>query len=188
MADLPHATRITMLSREDENVHHCGGIIDRLCTSFRFGSLEENQFRCLIFILSLQSPCQAGIRLKFLSLLDKEPDVKKFRRGPESAGGLHPTNIRSSHSQDANFAENVVITETALSGLLRCCQNCNDNGYVKGFYRESSTKSSMRQNSNNKRGLTQTRQSYDRHWLRYLCCAIRDYIPGENDLQGVLRH
>ncbi|VUZ46654.1 unnamed protein product [Hymenolepis diminuta] len=113
MADLPHATRITMLSREFSRSNHylCSsyfqpmdlanlnflkdcGIIDRLCTSFRFGSLEENQFRCLIFILSLQSPCQAGIRLKFLSLLDKEPDVKKFRRGPESAGGLLTASVQ----------------------------------------------------------------------------------------------
>ncbi|VUZ52480.1 unnamed protein product, partial [Hymenolepis diminuta] len=41
-------------------------------------------------------------------------------------------------------------------------------GHKEGFYRETSTNSSTRQNPNNKRALTQTRQSYDRHWLRYL--------------------
>ncbi|KAM3184642.1 hypothetical protein ACTXT7_007951 [Hymenolepis weldensis] len=63
-------------------------IVNRLCISFRFGSLEEHQFRCLIFTLDLRSPCHNEIRLRFLSLLDKKPDVKKSRRRPESAGGL----------------------------------------------------------------------------------------------------
>ncbi|VUZ43351.1 unnamed protein product [Hymenolepis diminuta] len=37
------------------------GIVNRLWASFRFGSLEENQFRCLIFILGLLSPCYSEI-------------------------------------------------------------------------------------------------------------------------------
>ncbi|VUZ43533.1 unnamed protein product [Hymenolepis diminuta] len=57
---------------EDENVHYHLDIMNRLCTSFRFGSLEENQFRCLFFILGLRSPCHAEIRLRLPSLLDKE--------------------------------------------------------------------------------------------------------------------
>ncbi|VUZ45093.1 unnamed protein product [Hymenolepis diminuta] len=108
MADLPHATRITMLLREfnrsdhylcssyfqptdpadlaygkmitklvpvigdnsslfnlitcrDENVQHYVGIVNRLCTGFRFDSLEGNQFRCPIFILGLRSSCNAEI-------------------------------------------------------------------------------------------------------------------------------
>ncbi|KAM3184131.1 hypothetical protein ACTXT7_008993 [Hymenolepis weldensis] len=64
------------------------GIVNRLRTSFRFGSLEENQFRCLIFILGLRSPCHAEVLLRLLSLLDKKPYVKKSLRRPESAGGL----------------------------------------------------------------------------------------------------
>ncbi|VDL51488.1 unnamed protein product [Hymenolepis diminuta] len=51
---------------KDENVHYHVDIVNRLCTSFRFGSLEENQFRCLIFILGLRSPCHAEIRLRLL--------------------------------------------------------------------------------------------------------------------------
>ncbi|VDL61391.1 unnamed protein product [Hymenolepis diminuta] len=64
----------------DESVHSHIGIVNRLCISFRFGSLEENQFRCLIFILGLRSPCHAKIQLRLLSLLDKKTHVKKSRR------------------------------------------------------------------------------------------------------------
>ncbi|KAM3173262.1 hypothetical protein ACTXT7_012847 [Hymenolepis weldensis] len=75
-----------------------------------------------------------NITIILLSLLDKEPDFKKSRHRPESAAGMlvarsendlssidplpinnYPTNIRSHHSQDATFAENIVIIETALS-------------------------------------------------------------------------
>ncbi|VDL37933.1 unnamed protein product [Hymenolepis diminuta] len=72
---------------EDENVHYHMGIFYRLCTSFRLGSLEENQFRCLIFTLGLRSPCHAEIRLGLLTLLDKKHDVKKSRHRPDSAAG-----------------------------------------------------------------------------------------------------
>ncbi|VDL30182.1 unnamed protein product [Hymenolepis diminuta] len=40
-----------------------------------------------IFILGLRSPCYAVIRPRLLSLLHKEPDVNKSRRGSESAAG-----------------------------------------------------------------------------------------------------
>ncbi|KAM3178986.1 hypothetical protein ACTXT7_001493 [Hymenolepis weldensis] len=138
MADLPHAITITMLPREfnrsdnylyspyfqpmdpaDLTYEKMISIVNRLRISFRFGSLLENQFRCLISIPGLRSPSHGEIRLRLLSLLDKKPDITKSRCRPESAGGLgltsHPTNIRSRHSQDANFAENVAIIETTLS-------------------------------------------------------------------------
>ncbi|KAM3180519.1 hypothetical protein ACTXT7_016129, partial [Hymenolepis weldensis] len=63
-------------------------IVNRLYTSFRFGSLEENQFRCLVFTFSLRSPRHDEIQLRHLSLLNKKPDVKISRRRPESARGL----------------------------------------------------------------------------------------------------
>ncbi|VUZ43569.1 unnamed protein product, partial [Hymenolepis diminuta] len=95
----------------------------------------------LISILCLRSPCLDEIKLRPLSPLDKELEVKKSRRRSESATGLQPrvfnlkgpendlssigqgdpfptrhlTNIRSSHSPDADVGENVVIIETALS-------------------------------------------------------------------------
>ncbi|VDL57326.1 unnamed protein product [Hymenolepis diminuta] len=71
---------------EGGNVHYHIGIVDKLCSGFRFGSLEENQFRCVILIL--------GLRLRLLSLLDKKLDVKKSRRRPESVGGLLTASVQ----------------------------------------------------------------------------------------------
>ncbi|KAM3188121.1 hypothetical protein ACTXT7_000890 [Hymenolepis weldensis] len=70
--------------REDENVHHFVGFVNQLCTSFRFGSLEENQI-VFIFILDLSSPCYAEILLRLPSLFRKEPDIKKLHCRPASA-------------------------------------------------------------------------------------------------------
>ncbi|KAM3172221.1 hypothetical protein ACTXT7_014992 [Hymenolepis weldensis] len=42
-------------------------------------NLNEDQFRCLNFPFGLPSPCYGEIRLRLLSILDKEPDVKKSR-------------------------------------------------------------------------------------------------------------
>ncbi|VDL16009.1 unnamed protein product [Hymenolepis diminuta] len=83
-----------LIISEDENVRHYVGIVNRFCICFRLGSLEENQLRCLIFILGLRSPCHAVIRLRLLSLLDKKPDVKKSRRRPESAEGLLTASVQ----------------------------------------------------------------------------------------------
>ncbi|VUZ38939.1 unnamed protein product [Hymenolepis diminuta] len=107
MTDLSHSTRIKMLLREFSRIDHhlcssyfqpmdpadltyekINNVVNRLCTSYRFGSPEENQIRCLIFSLGLRSPCNAEIRLRLLSLLDKEIGFKKSRYKPESAGGL----------------------------------------------------------------------------------------------------
>ncbi|VUZ44691.1 unnamed protein product, partial [Hymenolepis diminuta] len=79
---------------EDENIHHHLGIVNRFCTGFRFGSLEENQFRCLIFILGLRAALHTEIRLRHLSLLDKKPNVNKSLRRPESAGGVLITSVQ----------------------------------------------------------------------------------------------
>ncbi|VUZ46455.1 unnamed protein product [Hymenolepis diminuta] len=92
MTDLPHAIRITMLLREFnrsdkylcssylqptinevENVHCHVGIVNRLCTSFRFDFLEENQIGCLIFTHGLRSPCHTAIQLKLLSPWIRNP-------------------------------------------------------------------------------------------------------------------
>ncbi|KAM3171008.1 hypothetical protein ACTXT7_017468 [Hymenolepis weldensis] len=70
------------------------GIVNRLCTNFRFGSLRENHFRCLIFIHGPRYPCHPEVRLRLLSILGKKPDVKKSRRRPESAGGLLTASVQ----------------------------------------------------------------------------------------------
>ncbi|KAM3171002.1 hypothetical protein ACTXT7_017478 [Hymenolepis weldensis] len=58
------------------------------------------------------SPCHAEIRFRLLSLLDKKPDIERSCCRPKSPERL------SSHSQNANFAENVVIIEIVLSKML----------------------------------------------------------------------
>ncbi|VUZ49763.1 unnamed protein product, partial [Hymenolepis diminuta] len=45
-----------------------------------------------------------------------------------------------------------------LAYQIRRSQNYNEDGQKEGFYGESSTSSSTRQNPNNKRALTQTRK------------------------------
>ncbi|VUZ53601.1 unnamed protein product [Hymenolepis diminuta] len=65
-----------------------------------------------------------------------------------------------------------ILWRTSLSSGLpyrrRHCQNCNDDGHKKDFYRESSTNSSTRQNPKKRRPLTQTRKSEPRHLLSNL--------------------
>ncbi|KAM3185115.1 hypothetical protein ACTXT7_007034 [Hymenolepis weldensis] len=95
---------------EDEIVNQYVGVVNRLCTSFRFGSLEENQFKCLIFNLGVRSLCHAEIRFR-----RSENDLHLSTEGTLSPSNNYTTNIRNSHSQDANFAENVVIIKTTLS-------------------------------------------------------------------------
>ncbi|KAM3176093.1 hypothetical protein ACTXT7_007214 [Hymenolepis weldensis] len=68
--------------------------------------------------------------------------------GSKSPLDNYPTNTRGSHQQDADFAENIVIIETAL------LKNCNKNSHKEGLCQESSSNSSTRQNPNNKRALT----------------------------------
>ncbi|KAM3180466.1 hypothetical protein ACTXT7_016227 [Hymenolepis weldensis] len=99
------------------------GIVNRLCTSFRFGSLEDYQFRYLIFILGLRSRCHAEIRLRLLSLLDKKPDVKKSRRRPESAARLltaRPENDLSSIDQGDPLPIRQLSDEYQKQSLPRC--------------------------------------------------------------------
>ncbi|VUZ52991.1 unnamed protein product [Hymenolepis diminuta] len=64
-ADLTYdnSSLFNLIISEDENVHHYVGIVDRLCIGLRFGSLEENQLKCFIFILGLRSPCHASVPL-----------------------------------------------------------------------------------------------------------------------------
>ncbi|KAM3176450.1 hypothetical protein ACTXT7_006478 [Hymenolepis weldensis] len=101
---------------EDENVHYHIDIVNRLCT--------KNQFRCLIFILGLRSPCHAEIRLRLLSLLDKKPDVTKCRRRLESAGGLGRCHYRGCLIEDvaARTAMTMATKKTSTENLLQTVQ------------------------------------------------------------------
>ncbi|VUZ40244.1 unnamed protein product [Hymenolepis diminuta] len=108
---------------EDENVRYRVGIDNRLCTSFRFDSQKENQFRCLIFILCLRSPCNAEIRLRLLSLLDKKSDVKMSRRRLKSPLVLMLILRRTSSSWRLPYQR-------------RRCQSWNEDSHIKDFYEQ----------------------------------------------------
>ncbi|KAM3175750.1 hypothetical protein ACTXT7_007897 [Hymenolepis weldensis] len=206
MANLPHATRITILLREvNRNDHYlCSsclqtlnsadliyekmtGIVNRLCNSFRFGSLEENRFRYLIFILCLRSLCHTEIRFRLLSLLDNKPDDIHRPRGT----------IPIQRIAEAITPEMRILRGTLLSLRLpyrrHCSQNCNENGYKEGFCRESSTNSSTRKKLNNKRSVNSdgTELWYIKTLIpisnAMLLDAMQGYISGEDYLQGVLR-
>ncbi|KAM3174194.1 hypothetical protein ACTXT7_011024 [Hymenolepis weldensis] len=100
-------------------------------TTFRFGPLEENQFRCLIFILGLRSPCHSEIRLRLLFLLDKKPDVKTSRSRPEFAGGLLTArrgNDLSSIDQGDPLPIRQLFDEYQKQSLPRC-QFCRERRY-----------------------------------------------------------
>ncbi|VUZ52717.1 unnamed protein product [Hymenolepis diminuta] len=62
-------------------------IVNQLCTSFRFGSLKRDKFRSLSFFLGPRTPFYAQIRLRLLSHLHTEINVKKSHRGLGSPAG-----------------------------------------------------------------------------------------------------
>ncbi|VUZ48686.1 unnamed protein product [Hymenolepis diminuta] len=60
---------------EGEDTHEYAAAVNRMCNASPYGSLKQGQFRCLVFIQGLRSSCYEEIRLKLLSLLDKNPDI-----------------------------------------------------------------------------------------------------------------
>ncbi|VUZ51565.1 unnamed protein product [Hymenolepis diminuta] len=66
------------VTHEGEGIHKYTGIANRMSNAFSYGSLKEDEFRCLAFIQDLRpamSTCYVGIRVKLLSALDKNPDA-----------------------------------------------------------------------------------------------------------------
>ncbi|KAM3174036.1 hypothetical protein ACTXT7_011356 [Hymenolepis weldensis] len=104
----------------------------------------------------------------------------------------HPTLIR--RISGAVTPKVPILRGTLLSTRLkfrrRRCQNGNENSHKEGFYRESSTNSSTRQNSSNKRVLTQTTQRYGSfvnvNSRKYLNLSIND-IPSELQIDTAVR-
>ncbi|VDL61114.1 unnamed protein product [Hymenolepis diminuta] len=90
MANLPHVTQITMLFSEFNRSDHyfCSSHLQSMDpVDLTYEKMIKSQFRCLIFILGLRSPCHAETGFRLLSLLDREPDVKKSHDRPGSAAG-----------------------------------------------------------------------------------------------------
>nr|VZI44221.1 unnamed protein product [Spirometra erinaceieuropaei] len=58
---------LQLCKRDSDDFITYAGIVNRECGRFQFGSLTEDQFKCLIFICGLQSPKDADIRTRLLS-------------------------------------------------------------------------------------------------------------------------
>ncbi|VUZ44365.1 unnamed protein product [Hymenolepis diminuta] len=66
---------LNLAIREGEDIHKYAATVNRMCNAFSYGLLKEDQFRCLVLIQGVYSPCYAEICLRLLSLLDKNPDI-----------------------------------------------------------------------------------------------------------------
>uniref|UniRef100_A0A1I7XDM4 Reverse transcriptase domain-containing protein n=1 Tax=Heterorhabditis bacteriophora TaxID=37862 RepID=A0A1I7XDM4_HETBA len=64
---------ITKKLHDDYTTH--AGIINKECERFQLAKLTEDQFKCLIFVCSLQDPSVADIRLKLLHKIETEAQV-----------------------------------------------------------------------------------------------------------------
>nr|VZI26200.1 unnamed protein product [Spirometra erinaceieuropaei] len=62
---------LQLCKRDSDDFITYAGIVNRECGRFQLGSLNENQFKCLIFICGLQSPKCADIRTRLLSKLQQ---------------------------------------------------------------------------------------------------------------------
>ncbi|KAM3171605.1 hypothetical protein ACTXT7_016291, partial [Hymenolepis weldensis] len=102
--------------REDENVHHYVGIVNRLCTNFQFGLLKKTNSDVSFSFLVSHLHDMLRFESDFCPTWTRNP----ISRSHVADSNLlqdhnYPTNIRSTHSQDATFAENVVFIKIALS-------------------------------------------------------------------------
>ncbi|KAM3171806.1 hypothetical protein ACTXT7_015866 [Hymenolepis weldensis] len=96
---------------EDEDVRHCVGIVNRLCTRFQFGFFIEDQFRCLIFSLGLRSPSYPGFNSDFFAACTMNPRLRSLVMDSNLLQDREP----DSHFKDTDLAEYVPIIETAPS-------------------------------------------------------------------------
>lgn len=64
------------LKRDDnEDFFAYAGKVNSQCENFQLKSLTEDQFKCLIFVAGLQSPNDADIRTRLLSMLDQDRHI-----------------------------------------------------------------------------------------------------------------
>ncbi|CAH8538525.1 unnamed protein product [Schistosoma rodhaini] len=59
---------------EDDWVKHAG-LVNRECERFKLSTMTEDQFKCLVFVCSLQSSDDADIRTRILSKIEQCPNI-----------------------------------------------------------------------------------------------------------------
>lgn len=60
------------------------GIVNKECERFKITPITDAQFKCLIFICGLRSPCDADIRTRILSKIEQNPDMTLHQVAAES--------------------------------------------------------------------------------------------------------
>ncbi|KAM3187911.1 hypothetical protein ACTXT7_001317 [Hymenolepis weldensis] len=181
MADLPHVTRITTPLREFNRSDHYQ------CSSY-FQLMDPTDLTNKKMISKLGSG--VGDNSSLFNLNISEDEKIRYHEGPTH----HPTIIR--RKSEVVTPKMLILRWTSSSSRLpfrrRRYQSCNDNCHKEDFYRESSMNGSTRQNPYYKRALTQKRQSYNRHGLRYLMLSLTmcgQFVPAaecrDQDLRTV---
>ncbi|BHF62224.1 hypothetical protein SprV_0200520500 [Sparganum proliferum] len=66
---------LQLCKRDSDDFITYAGIVNRECGRFQLGSLTEDQFKCLMFICSLQSPKDADIRTRLLSKVQQNNTI-----------------------------------------------------------------------------------------------------------------
>ncbi|KHJ41552.1 hypothetical protein D918_08404 [Trichuris suis] len=66
---------LKLVKRDTDDFVTYAAVINRACEEFQFGTLTEDQFKCLIFISGLQSSQDTELRLRLLNKLESDPQV-----------------------------------------------------------------------------------------------------------------
>ena len=96
---LPLTTRISATKRRDSDIAEYTGVVNKICTRFRYYFQSEQQFCCLVFVPDLQSEEYAHIRLTLLAgWIEIQTSTTLLTERRESTG-LSNANVRSTLSK-----------------------------------------------------------------------------------------
>uniref|UniRef100_A0A5S6QGC4 RNA-directed DNA polymerase n=1 Tax=Trichuris muris TaxID=70415 RepID=A0A5S6QGC4_TRIMR len=70
-----HYNCLKLVKRDADDFVTYAGVINRACEQFQFGTLTQDQFKCLIFICGLQSAQDTELRLRLLDKLESYPQL-----------------------------------------------------------------------------------------------------------------
>ena len=125
---------LTMSIQEYEEIDHYIGQINEAVSRFAFGSLNEEQFRCLIFILGLRPSKYAEIRPRLLMLLDKDPQIQIYDLANEYKN--YKSLIADSKLIENRATEQVEVNQSRSSAKVQYSRTSNTNRQPKCHFCE----------------------------------------------------